>query len=90
MRIASKMRLTSVITSSVSSIAGLNDGELVAAEPRHEIGLARAAGEAGGHRFQKLVADHVAERVVDALEFVDVDIEHRQLPVRRRRGTVRA
>ena len=62
---------------------GLNDGELVAAEPRHEIGFARAAGEAGGDRFQKLVADHVAERIVDALEFVDVDIEHRQLPVRR-------
>ena len=45
--------------------------------------FARAAGEAGGDRFQKLVADHVAERIVDALEFVDVDIEHRQLPVRR-------
>ena len=45
--------------------------------------LRAQAGEAGGDRFQKLVADHVAERVVDALEFVDVDIEHRQLPVRR-------
>ena len=62
---------------------GLNDGEFVAAEPGDEIGLARAGSEAGGDRFQQLVADHVAERVVDALEFVDVDIEHRQLPVRR-------
>ena len=40
------------------------------------------AREAGRHRFEQFVADHVAERIVDALEFVDVDIEHRQLPVR--------
>ena len=39
-----------------------------------------------GHRFQQFVADHVAERIVDALEFVDVDVEHRQLLVRRRSG----
>ena len=36
-----------------------------------------------GDRFQQFVADHVSERVVDALEFVDVDVEHGQLPVRR-------
>ena len=35
--------------------------------------------QAGRHRFQQLVADRVAERIVDALEFVDVDIEHREL-----------
>ena len=34
-------------------------------------------------RFQQFVADHVAERVVDALEFVDVDVEHRELPAGR-------
>ena len=63
--------------------AGLDDGEFVAAEPGHEIGLADAAAEADGDGFQQLVADHVPERVVDALEFVDVDIEHRQLPLGR-------
>ena len=62
---------------------GLNDGKLVAAEPGHEVGFARAGDEARRDRFQKLVADHVAERVVDALEFVDVDIKYGQLPVRR-------
>ena len=60
---------------------GLNDGELVAAKPGDEIGFLHAAAETERHRFEQLVADHVSERVVDALEFVDVDIEHRQLPV---------
>ena len=32
-----------------------------------------------GHRLQQLVADMVSERVVDALELVDVDIEQREL-----------
>ena len=63
--------------------AGLHDGEFVAAEPGHEIGPADASAEADGDGFQQLVADHVSERVVDALEFVDVDIEHRKLPVGR-------
>ena len=66
--------------------AGLDDGELVAAEPGHEIGFPHAAGEAGGDRFQQRVADHVAERIVDALELVDVDVEHGQLAFRRDLG----
>ena len=32
-----------------------------------------------GDRLQELIADMVSERVVDALEFVDVDIEQREL-----------
>ncbi len=63
--------------------AGLHDGEFVAAEPRHEIGLAHASAEADRDGLEQLVADHVSERVVDALELVDVDIEHRKLPVGR-------
>ncbi len=35
--------------------------------------------EAGRNRLQKLIADMVSKRVVDALEFVDVDIEQREL-----------
>ena len=35
--------------------------------------------DAGGHGLQQFVADMMAERVVDALEFVDVDIEQREL-----------
>ena len=58
---------------------GLDDGELVAAEPGDEIAGPDAFLEARGHRFEQLVADHVSERIVDALELVDVDIEHRQM-----------
>ncbi len=58
---------------------GLNDGKLVAADPRNEIGLPHAALETGGHGFQQFIADVMSERVVDALEFVDVDIEQREL-----------
>ena len=35
-----------------------------------------------GDRLQQFVADQVAERVVDALEFIDVDVVHRQLLAR--------
>ena len=35
--------------------------------------------DAGRHGLQQLIADMVSERVVDALEFVDVDIEQREL-----------
>ena len=59
--------------------AGLHDGEFVAAEPGDEIGLPDAAAQAGRHGLEQFVADGMAERIVDALEFVDVDIEHRKL-----------
>ena len=35
--------------------------------------------ETSGDGFQQLIADQVPERIVDAFEFVDVDVEHRQL-----------
>src|SRR6185369_18076184 len=35
-----------------------------------------------GDTLEQLIADRMAERVVDALELVDVDIEHRQLLAR--------
>ena len=61
---------------------GLNDGEFVAAEPGRHIGLAEATAQALGDALEQLIADRMAERVVDALELVDVDIEHRQLLAR--------
>ena len=59
---------------------GLDHRELVAAEPRDHVGIADTAPEAGGHQLQQLVADMMSEQVVDALEFVDVDIEQCELP----------
>ena len=47
--------------------------ELVAAEARDGVGRAHARAQALGDRDQQLVADRVAERVVDGLEVVEVD-----------------
>ena len=58
---------------------GLDHRELVAAEPRDEIGLPDAAPDAGRHGLQQFVADMMSERIVDALEFVDVDIKQCEL-----------
>ena len=62
--------------------SGLNDGELVAAEPGRHVGFLEATAQALGDALEQLIADRMAERVVDALELVDVDIEHRQLLAR--------
>ena len=57
---------------------GLDDRELVAAEPCHQIVAADTGAQAVGDLAQQFVADLVAERIVDALELVDVDIEDRK------------
>ena len=59
---------------------GLYDREFVAAQPCHKAPGTDAVGQAGGNRFEQLVPDQVAERVVDALEFIDVDVMHGELP----------
>ncbi len=53
----------------------LDDGEFVAAEPCNEISLLEAAPDPRCHALEKLVADMMTERVVDALELVDIDVE---------------
>ena len=58
--------------------ARLDDGELVAAEPRHEVALAHAGEQALAHLLQQRVADRVAQRVVDGLEVVEVQAQHRK------------
>ena len=50
--------------------------ELVAAQPRQQVGLPQGAGERGRHPLQQLIADAMAERVVDVLEPVEVDEQH--------------
>ena len=59
--------------------AAWQQGELVAAEPGQEIGLARQCRRGAADGLQHLVADGVAERVVDRLEVVEIDAEHRDL-----------
>ena len=58
---------------------GLDHGKFVAAEPGDQVGRLDAGLDAGRDRFQQFVADMMSERVVDALEFVDIDIEQGEL-----------
>ena len=58
---------------------GLHDRKLVAAQPRHDVGFPETTAQPRGHGLEQFVAALVSERVVDALEFVEVQIEHRQL-----------
>ncbi len=52
-------------------------GELVAAEPGHQIVAAQRVRQPERDAADQFVADVMAERVVDVLEVVEVDIEHR-------------
>ena len=74
-------------------VAGaLQDREFVAAEPRHQVGLARAGGEPLRRLLQQRVADRVAERVVHRLELVEVEYQHVEtlaVPAQPRRPTSR-
>jgi hypothetical protein len=52
-------------------------GELIATEARHRVTLSDNADQPGGDRAQDVVTDPVAEAVVDELEPVDVEEQHR-------------
>src|SRR5690242_12350941 len=58
---------------------GLDHRKLVAAKPRHQIGLPDAALQTFRHDLQEVVAHMMAERIVDALELVNVDVKQREL-----------
>ena len=61
--------------------AVLHDGELIAAEARDEVLGADRLAQPIRDALQELVADQMSQRIVDALELVDVDIEDRELGV---------
>ncbi len=54
-------------------LAGLNDGELVAAEPGQHVGFAQQRFQARRHFDQQRVAGGMAERIVDLLEAIEVE-----------------
>ena len=56
---------------------GQQDRELVAAEPREHVGRAAALLQARAQTAQQLVTDTVTEPVVDGLEPVEIDHQHR-------------
>ena len=53
------------------------DGELVAAQTGRGVAGSQAALQAGGHRDEQLVADRVAQAVIDGLEPVEVQQQDR-------------
>ena len=56
--------------------------ELVAAEARDDVGRAHRGAQPVGHRHEQAVAGRVAEAVVDHLEAVEVEEQHRDALVR--------
>ena len=56
-----------------------HERELLAAEPRRHVTLAARGPQHVGEAPQHVVARVVAERVVDALEVVEVEHQQRQL-----------
>ncbi len=58
-----------------------HDGEFVAAQSRDRVVLGDAAGETPGDLLQQHVADRMAQRIVDVLEVVEIEAEHRHLIV---------
>src|SRR6185437_8374676 len=64
-----------------ASIAELDDCKFIAAEPRHRVARAETATEAGSDLDQKLIANRMAERIVDPLEMVEVETEDGELVV---------
>ena len=58
--------------------AVLKDGEFIAAKAGDEILRTDRLAQPLRHALQELVADQMSQRVVDALELVDVDIEDRE------------
>ena len=57
----------------------LDDGEFVGVEAGERVLLAQGGAQALGDAAQQLVADAVAERIVDRLEIVEAEHQHRDL-----------
>jgi hypothetical protein len=56
------------------------NGELVPAQPRRGVGSPEALHQAFAHRLEQLVTGAVPETVVDGLEVVQVQEQHREVP----------
>src|SRR4029079_5310437 len=61
-----------------ASDVGLHNGELVAADARHEIGGWDRLGQTGGDQLEQFVADRMAQRVIDRLKVIEIEAMHRK------------
>ena len=59
--------------------------EFVAAESRHRVPFAHASANAFGERFEQMIADRVAEGVVDVFEPIEIEEKDGQALLRARR-----
>ena len=55
-------------------------GKFLAAEPADQIGPAHRLARGIGENFQHAVAERVAEAVIDRLEVIEIDQQHRGRP----------
>src|SRR4249919_3633268 len=63
------------------SVAGLfhlrhDDSEFITAHARHDVELAGAPAQALTDQLQQFIADMMSERVVDALELIEVEAQY--------------
>ena len=80
-RAATAFRSRSAATHAPSrSVSGNRDRELLAADPRGHVGLARARAAKARDRDDRLVADIVAVGVIDRLEVIDIEHDERERP----------
>ena len=73
------------------TLAGLfqDDHEFVAAEPRHHVARAQRTPQPAADFHQQHVAGVMAQRIVDDLEAVEIDEQHRKLALVALRGVDR-
>src|SRR5437763_8181720 len=64
--------------------ADLDHGELVTAEPRHAVVLSDGGRQPGADFLQQCITNRMSEGVVDVLETIEIEAEHRELVVRTR------
>ena len=57
---------------------GLDHRKLVPAQSSHQIGFADTVAQAVGDRPQQIVADRMAQRIVDILEVVEIEVKNGQ------------
>ncbi len=58
-----------------------HDGEFIAAQACHGVGFAHAGLQTMRHLDQQLIARLMPERIVDELEFVQIDVGHSHPPL---------
>jgi len=65
----------------VADHVALDDGEFIPAQPRNKVARSDGFKQPSRHTPQEFIADQLTQRIIDALELVDVDVEDRELDI---------